>query len=121
VLVDGRLAVWVSRTRQQILSFLPDAEPDRGMVGRAAADALAALALEGEGRQGGLLVAEINGEPASQHVLSAWLVEAGFVLTASGYQRPREATPPASQAAERRTPPRWRGAVSSPFRPVPPE
>ena len=43
----------------------------------------------------GLLVAEINGRPAAEHPLAAFLVEAGFSASAMGFnvsrRRPREA------------------------------
>jgi ATP-dependent Lhr-like helicase len=93
VLVDGRLAAWIPRTRQGLIALLPDAEPDRGRVGRAVARELAALALTGEGRDGGLLVGEINGLPAEDHPLAPYLRQAGFLTSPLGYYRQRERTP----------------------------
>ncbi|HEY8551513.1 MAG TPA: DEAD/DEAH box helicase [Vicinamibacterales bacterium] len=89
VLVDGRASAWISRGGRQILTWLPDAEPDRSRTGRAIAERLALIAQEGEGREGGLLVAEVDGIPAADHPIAPFLIEAGFVRTAMGYQVPR--------------------------------
>jgi ATP-dependent Lhr-like helicase len=89
LLVNGALAGYVSRGGRQILSFLPDDEPARSVAGRALATRLAALASQGEGRGGGLLIAEIDGTPAEEHPLAGFLREAGFVATALGMQLPR--------------------------------
>jgi ATP-dependent Lhr-like helicase len=90
VLVNGRLGAWLARGRNVLLTFLPDAEPERTTVARAVAAALADLALGGDRRQGGLLVTDVNGVPARLHPIGPFLVEAGFVLSALGYQRRRE-------------------------------
>jgi ATP-dependent Lhr-like helicase len=92
ILVNGTLAAYLSRHARQLLVYLPADEPDRSTIARALAGALAGLAVQGEGRRGGLLISEINGGPASAHPLAAFLLEAGFVGSAMGYQvlRPRE-------------------------------
>jgi ATP-dependent Lhr-like helicase len=89
VLVNGALGAYVARSRRQILSFLPAEEPDRSVAGRAVATALAALAREGDAREAGLLVQEINGGPASDHPACAHLATAGFVASAMGFVVPR--------------------------------
>jgi ATP-dependent Lhr-like helicase len=89
LVVNGALAGFVGRGGRQILSFLSDDEPARTIAARALASRLAALAREGEGRGGGLLVAEIDGVPASDHPLAAFLKDAGFVPSAMGMQLPR--------------------------------
>ena len=57
---------------------------------------------------GGLLVGEVDGVPAHEHALAAWLLEAGFVRSGLGYQIRRERRPqppdaltPAAGAADR--------------------
>jgi ATP-dependent Lhr-like helicase len=90
VIVNGRLGAYVGRHGRQLVSYLPPDEPDRSRVGRAVAGQLAALALTGEGRGGGLLVAEINGAPAPAHPLAAFLADAGFVPSAMGLQVRRD-------------------------------
>jgi hypothetical protein len=53
--------------------------------------ALATLARDEH--RGGLLVAEINGEPTSEHGAAPFLIEAGFTASATGFQMRR---PPGS-------------------------
>ncbi|MGE5815459.1 MAG: DNA glycosylase AlkZ-like family protein, partial [Acidobacteriota bacterium] len=84
LLVNGALAGYVGRGGRQILSFLPEDEPARTVAGRALAARLAALAGEGEGRGGGLLISEIDGLPAEEHPLAAFLRDAGFITSAMG-------------------------------------
>jgi ATP-dependent Lhr-like helicase len=90
VIVDGRLAAWVSRGGRQILTWLPEVEPDRSRIGQAVAQALAGFAREGEGREGGLLVGEVDGVAATDHPIAPFLENAGFVRSALGYQVRRE-------------------------------
>ena len=89
VIVNGALAAWIGRHGRPVLVALPESEPDRSRVGHAIASVLADLALTGDRREGGLLVAEINGLPATGHPLARWLVDAGFVASALGFQRRR--------------------------------
>ncbi len=88
ILVDGDLTAWLSRGDRQLLVWLPDQEPERGRALRALSLELARLAEEGAGRQG-LLIAEINGLPARDHVLAPFLVDAGFTPGAMGMARAR--------------------------------
>jgi ATP-dependent helicase Lhr and Lhr-like helicase len=90
ILVNGTLGAHLGRHGRQVLSFLPDQEPDRSIVGRGVASKLAEIARRGEGREGGLLVAEINGQPAASHPLAPFLLEAGFVRSALGFHVRRE-------------------------------
>jgi ATP-dependent Lhr-like helicase len=99
VLVDGSPGAYVSRGGRQVLTWLPEAEPDRSRVGRAVAFALADLARRGEGREGGLLIGEVDGIPATDHALAPFLLEAGFVDSAFGYQLRRRS---AKASVERR-------------------
>jgi ATP-dependent helicase Lhr and Lhr-like helicase len=89
VLVNGALAAYIGRGGRQVLAFLPEDEPGRSVVGRALAGKLAALARGEEGRDG-LLVGEINGAPAADHPLAAYLLEAGFSPSAMGFQMRRK-------------------------------
>src|SRR5262249_48417074 len=89
IIVDGLLAAYLGRGRQ-LLVYLPDAEPDRSRVARALAKRLADIARTGEGRVGGLLIGNIDGAPATEHPLAPFLVEAGFVRSALGFQIIRE-------------------------------
>jgi ATP-dependent Lhr-like helicase len=86
ILVNGVLAAYLGRTGRQVLISLPADEPDRSNVARAVASALASIAREGDARRAGLLIAEINGSPAQGHPLVPFLLDAGFVASAMGYQ-----------------------------------
>jgi len=84
ILVNGRMAAYISRGEKQLYVFLPEDEPERSMVAREIADALASVVQDG--RRRALLVAEINEEPAARSALAPFLIEHGFVATAMGLQ-----------------------------------
>ena len=85
IITDGHLGAYVGRHGAPLFVFLPDDEPVRSRVARGVAASLHALALGGEGREGGLLIAEIGGASAETHALAPFLVEAGFTRSARGY------------------------------------
>ena len=86
VIVNGRMAAWISRGDRQLIVSLPDDEPDRSQVGRALARELVAIAHRApEGRRG-WLIEDINGTRPIQHPASQYLLEAGFTSTAMGLQ-----------------------------------
>jgi ATP-dependent Lhr-like helicase len=85
VLVNGALAAYLGRGGRQLLVFLPEDEPARGVVGRALAARLARLARIEDGR-GGLLISEINGVKAADHPLAPFLIESGFYASPMGFQ-----------------------------------
>ncbi len=101
IIVDGQLAAWIGRGDRQMLICLPADEPDRSRVGRALARELVALAARApEGRRG-WLVEEINGASAATDPAAAFLIEAGFAVTAMGLQlrvARRDATRPAQKS-----------------------
>ncbi len=101
VLVDGAMAAWIGRGGRQILTWLPEAEPDRSRIGHAIAVRLAELARQGEGREGGLLVGEVDGRAAADHPLGPYLTGAGFVRSAMGYQMIRGPEPARPRAGRR--------------------
>jgi hypothetical protein len=74
-----------------LLVYLPEDEPSRSIVGRALASRLALLARPEDGGSG-LLVAEINGLPSSDHPFAAFLIDAGFSPSAMGLQFRRQAS-----------------------------
>jgi ATP-dependent Lhr-like helicase len=80
IIVDGALAAYISRGARQLLVFLPEDEPARSTVGRALAARLAGLA-----RDAGLLIAEVNGVPTSDHPIAPYLLGAGFTPSAMGF------------------------------------
>jgi hypothetical protein len=68
---------------------LPEAEPDRSIYAHAIAERLRALASDPE--RGGLLLVEIDGEPAEKSVLGPALRDAGFLPSKQGFYLPRRA------------------------------
>jgi ATP-dependent Lhr-like helicase len=86
ILVNGALAAYLPRGDRQLVSFLPDAEPDRSRVGRAIASVLIERARAGGDAPRGMLIEEIDGAPPSRHPLVAFLTDAGFVAGAMGLQ-----------------------------------
>jgi ATP-dependent Lhr-like helicase len=86
ILVNGALAAYLARGDRQLLTFLPDAEPDRSKVARAVAHVLIDRARTGGDAPRGMLLEEIDGTPPSRHAMSTFLAEAGFVAGAMGFQ-----------------------------------
>jgi ATP-dependent Lhr-like helicase len=93
VLVEGELAAFLRRGNSALKLMLPEAQPERDEYARAAARELAHKAAQRTVRDG-LLISEINGVPAAEHFFGAFLREAGFVLTAQGYQMRRDRNTP---------------------------
>ncbi len=83
VLADGRLVAWWSRAERNLLTFLPEAEPERSEGARAIASALASLVADG--RRRALLVAKVDGEDPVRSPLASFLSEAGFLPGSRGY------------------------------------
>jgi ATP-dependent Lhr-like helicase len=96
LLVEGDLVAYLRRGNPALKLFLPTSQPEQNEYARAAAHALARLAIERHATRFGILIAEINNEPARQHYFGHFLEEAGFVPTPLGYQmrRPRGSVEP---------------------------
>jgi len=86
ILTDGAIAAWLARGDRQLVTFLPDSEPDRSKRARAIAEVLIDRARSGLDAPRGMLIEEIDGLPPSAHPLAAYLTEAGFVGGALGFQ-----------------------------------
>ncbi|HJU43667.1 MAG TPA: hypothetical protein VJ691_12655, partial [Vicinamibacterales bacterium] len=86
VLVDGQLTAWIARGDRMMLASLPAEDPERSRAGRALAQELAALARRAPEGARGWLIEEINGAPAASDAAAAFLLEAGFAVTALGLQ-----------------------------------
>jgi len=84
--VNGGLAAYLARGDRQLVMFLPEAEPDRSKVARAVARVLIDRARSGGDAPRGMLIEEIDGAPPSQHPMSTFLAEAGFIGGALGFQ-----------------------------------
>ena len=91
IVVNGSLARYVGRADRQLFTFLPEDEPGRSAVAAQVARMLHALATGGSDRPG-MLIAEIDGEPAATHRLAPFLIDAGFTRRPTGFQAapPRE-------------------------------
>ena len=86
ILVDGAAAGYLRRGERELLLFMPEAEPTRSKVVRQVARALMSFAATGpEGRRG-MLLAEINGVPATTHIAARLFMDEGFASTAMGLQ-----------------------------------
>jgi ATP-dependent Lhr-like helicase len=86
VLVSGGLVAYLARGDRQLLTWLPEAEPERSRAGRAVARALIDLARSGGESPRGMLIEEIDGSPPANHPLAPFLIGAGFLLGAMGLQ-----------------------------------
>jgi ATP-dependent Lhr-like helicase len=86
VLVDGYAAAYLRRGERELLLMVPEAEPQRSTHTRAAARALMERARSREEGQRGMLIADINGTPASTHPLAHLFVAEGFLIGAMGLQ-----------------------------------
>lgn len=82
VLERGMLAAWLSKSSRDVVTFLPEAEPERGRCIAAVADALART-VETGGR-GVILVRTIDGGSPSASPLGSALAERGFAPTPDG-------------------------------------
>jgi ATP-dependent helicase Lhr and Lhr-like helicase len=85
ILVNGELAAYVGRADRQFLTFVPEDEPARSTVAREIAATLFRLATA-EGDRTGMLIGEIDGIDVAFHALAPFLLEAGFVKRATGFQ-----------------------------------
>ena len=89
ILVNGALAAYLARGDRQLMTFLPDAEPDRSKSRtrrRARADRSGANRAPAATAPRGMLIEEIDGVPPALHPLTPFLVEAGFIAGAMGLQ-----------------------------------
>jgi ATP-dependent helicase Lhr and Lhr-like helicase len=87
LLKDGALISWIPRTERNLLTFLPEAEPERSQVAAAIARALSNL-VETEQRRA-VLVTLVDGEPVERSFLNRFLIEAGFAPGSRGYLKRR--------------------------------
>src|SRR4029077_19675427 len=84
VLVDGRLAGWLGRGEEQLLTFVTE-EADAEPTGRALAAALAGEV--GPDRRTTLFIQSVDGAPVDESPIADALREAGFARTPRGYLR----------------------------------
>jgi ATP-dependent Lhr-like helicase len=89
ILVNGRLGAWLARGDRQLLVYLSDDERTKTMTARAVAERLYALASAPDGVRKGMLISEVDGCPTDTHPIAPFLLDAGFIRGAMGYQASR--------------------------------
>ena len=94
ILVNGALAAFLARGDRLLLTWLPEAEPERSRAGRAVAHVLIERARSGDDSPHGMLIEEIDGGVPSAHAIAPWLIEAGFIGGAMGFQATFRTRPP---------------------------
>jgi ATP-dependent Lhr-like helicase len=83
ILHNGHLAAWIGRTEKTLLTFLPEAEPERGECAEAITRALAELVEEG--RRRAVLISKVDGAAPQDSALAEYLSRAGFSLGSRGF------------------------------------
>jgi ATP-dependent Lhr-like helicase len=89
LLLEGALAGYLARGDRALSTWLPDAEPLRSKSARSIAGLLierARSAPFGGESPRGMLIEEIDGVPPAAHPMAPFLVEAGFIAGALGFQ-----------------------------------
>jgi ATP-dependent Lhr-like helicase len=83
ILQDGALVAYLGRSESNLVTFLPEAEPERSAAAAAIAAALAEPV--DAGRRRALLIARIDGEDPDGSPLAPSLKRAGFLPGSRGY------------------------------------
>ena len=86
ILVNGALTAHLARGDRQLLTWLPASEPERSRAAAALGRALIERARGGTDAARGMLIEEIDGGPPRTHALAPFLVQAGFISGAMGFQ-----------------------------------
>jgi len=90
ILVDGFAAGYLRRGERELLLLASATEPTRSNMTREVARALVRMSASREDGRRGLLVADIDGLPATAHSAARLFIDEGFAATAMGLQlRPR--------------------------------
>jgi ATP-dependent Lhr-like helicase len=85
ILMNGALVAYLARGDRQLLTYLPDAEPERSRAGHAVARVLIERARSGGDSPRGMLIEEIDGLMPATHPMGTYLAQAGFISGAMGY------------------------------------
>jgi hypothetical protein len=86
IIVDGLAAGYLRRGERELLLFAPEIEPRRSQVTREVARMLLHLAAARDESRRGMLIADINGEPANTHPAARVFIEEGFAASGLGLQ-----------------------------------
>jgi ATP-dependent Lhr-like helicase len=88
ILVNGALGAYLARGDRMLLTFLPEAEPQRSRTAQAIAHALrerSRMPVGEEQAPRGMLIEEIDGVPPSAHPMAPYLAKVGFISGAMGF------------------------------------
>jgi ATP-dependent Lhr-like helicase len=106
ILVDGYAGAYLRRGERELLLLMPSTEPTRSHATQSVARALVQLSASREEGRRGMLIAEIDGQPASTHPAARLFVNEGFLTTAMGLQLkpPRPSAHPSDEDADTQAP-----------------
>ena len=99
------LVAYLRRGNPNLQVFLPAEEPERSQAARDLSQFLVQtaqgemVAREGD-RGAGLVIAQINGQPAGAHFLARFLLDAGFHAAPNGFNVRRAVQPAWGREAE---------------------
>ncbi|MCU1314208.1 MAG: putative ATP-dependent helicase lhr, partial [Acidobacteriaceae bacterium] len=98
VLRNGELVAYLRRGNPHLQVFLPAEEPEHSHVARDLSQYLVQITQEEmrqreADRSAGLLINEINGQPAGAHFLARFLQDAGFQAAPNGFNVRRTLLP----------------------------
>ncbi len=85
MLMNGALVGYLGRGDHDLLTWLPESEPERTHAATGIAAWLINRAREGEESPRGMLIKTIDGHTAAGHPLAPFLAQAGFVEGALGF------------------------------------
>ncbi len=115
ILVNGAAAAYLARGDRQLVTYLPEVEPERSRVARAVSQMLIDRARSGGEAPRGMLIEDIDATPASDHALAPFLIEVGFIRTAMGLQAIHGRQPAAPSRPPTVASRPSKSVVSSPF------
>ncbi len=87
ILKNGLLIAWLAKNENNLLTFLPEAEPAKSYAAEAIVLTLTEL-IERETRRA-VLVSAVDGQPPHQSFLASYFSAAGFVQTSRGFFKRR--------------------------------
>ncbi len=114
VIVDGALSGFLARGDRLLLTWLPEAEPERSRTARALARVLIDRARSGDEAPRGMLLEEIDGGVPAAHPMAPFLTEAGFAGGAMGFQATYAHRPPVGRLPGPGEPPAHPAAFEPP-------
>jgi len=85
LLVNGASTAYLRKGGRQLLTFLPEEEPERSRYARCIAFKLAELGRRPSRQHEGFLIGEVDGVPTQAHFMAMHLVAAGFTPSSVGF------------------------------------